>query len=191
MTKHEFANAMIFLGDCFGMTFPEKQVATWYMFFDTVEFKEFVKACGRLACTTSKKPTIHALKSELAEIADPAFALDMKAEWAKAREAIANGGVELGAFYIEDEKDREAFERAYGPLSERPHPEAMAAFTKEIIEEMGGLRELAKSEDSLDWMRREFERKFTDRLDRRRKVLMMNETHRTDAEVERLALPGE
>ena len=191
MTEHEFTNAMTFLGDCYGISFPEKQTATWYLFFRDEDFRDFVKACGRLASTSPKKPTISALKSELAEIADPVLGLDMKTEWQKVKKAIANGGEERPRIYIEDEKDREAFERAYGPLSSRPTTEPMDPFTKEVVAEMGGLRALAESTDSYDWMRREFERKFTDRMETRRRILMMSSTQRTDSEVERLALPGE
>lgn len=191
MTKHEFANAMTFMGDCYGVNYPEKQVATWYLFFADVSYRDFVRAAGRLACTSSYKPTIHALKAELAEISDPAFGLDMKDEWNKARKAIENGGEEPMRFFIENDDDRKAFEAAYGPLDGRGKVDPMDPFTKEILAEMGGVRMLSVSGDSIDWIRREFEKKFTERLAARKKILMMQSAHRTDSEVERLALPGE
>ena len=180
MTEYEFTNAMSHLGDCFGISFPEKQVKAWFMYFYKETAEDFMKAVCRYVCSSSYKPTVHALKMELLEVTDEAFGLDVAKEWEKAQKYISNGGEDLGDLCIPDEDDRKAFEAAYGPI--RSNFDPPSDFTKEVLNEMGGVRMLSQSSDSWEWMHREFEKKFNDKLNQRKKILMMDETLRSTNE---------
>lgn len=164
MTQQEFVKNMTYLGLAYNKEFTQEQVELWYGFFRNDDDRDFRKALSRIIVKNKFLPSIAEVKEEMSFVMNPQVQLTAEDEWNTVERAISK----------------------YGYYNCQEAEETFSPFTKKVVRNMGGFRNLCLSNDG-DWVRKNFIKMYDEMKSDTKHIAIMTEPQLSIEEIKRKA----